>query len=57
MANSLSITVLESIKELKLKLKKVPSHHQLKIRMLLEIKGSETLLSKNELANRIGGQS
>jgi len=54
MANSLSITISETIKELKLLLKKVPSHHQLKIRMLLEIKGSETLLSKNELAKRIG---
>lgn len=54
MANALSITITESIKDLKLLLKKVPSHHQLKIRMLLEIKGSETLLSKNELANRVG---
>jgi hypothetical protein len=54
MANSLSLTIKESIKELKILLKKVPSHHQLKVRMLLEIKGSEASLSKNELASRVG---
>lgn len=54
MANSLSLTIKESIKELKVLLKKVPSHHQLKVRMLLEIKGSEVSLSKNELASRVG---
>ena len=54
MAYALSINITESIKELKLRLKQVPPHHQLKIRMLLEIKGSETSLSKNELAIRVG---
>lgn len=54
MANSLSINIKESVKELKLQLKKVPIHHQFKIRMLIEIKGSEVSLSKNELSKRVG---
>ena len=54
MANALSITVKESLKELKFFLKKGPSHHSSKIRMLIEIKKSDLALSKNELADRIG---
>ena len=54
MANALSVTVKESFKELKLLLKKSPAHHSAKIRMLIEIKKSNVLLSKNELAEMIG---
>ena len=54
MANALKITVKESLKELKLLLKKSPAHHSSKIRMLIEIKKSDQPFSKNELADRIG---
>ena len=54
MANALSITVKETLKELKHFLKISPSHHSSKIRMLIEIKKSDVSLSKNELAGRIG---
>ena len=54
MANALSITVKETLKELKHLLKISPAHHSCKIRMLIEIKKSDVSLSKNELADRIG---
>lgn len=54
MAKALSVTVKESFKELKLLLKKSPTHYFSKIRMLIEIKRSDALLSKNELAEIIG---
>lgn len=54
MANALSIKVKESLKELKVLLKKTAAHHSSKIRMLIEIKKSDVLLSKNELAERVG---
>ena len=54
MGKALSITVKESIKDLKLFLKKSAAHHSSKIRMLIEIRKSDIALSKNELADRIG---
>lgn len=45
MANALSITVKESLKELKILLKKSAPHHSSKIRMLIEIKKSDIALS------------
>ena len=54
MANALSITVKESLKELRLLLKKSAAHHSSKIRMLIEIKESDVALSKIELAKRVG---
>jgi len=54
MANALSITVKETLLELKRLLKISATHHSLKIRMLIEIKKSDVALSKNELAGRIG---
>jgi transposase len=54
MANALSITVKESLKELKILLKKSPAHHSSKIRMLMEIKRTDLAMSKNELADRVG---
>ena len=54
MANALSITIKESLRELRGLLKKSATHHSPKIKMLLEIKKSDYALSKNELAERIG---
>ena len=54
MANALSISVKESLKELRVILKKSAAHHSPKIRMLIEIKKSDIALSKYELANIIG---
>ena len=54
MAKALSITVKESLKELRVILKKSAAHHSPKIRMLIEIKKSDIALSKYELANIIG---
>jgi transposase len=54
MAKALSITVEETLKELKRLLKVSPAHYSLKIRMLVEIKKSNVDLSKNELADKIG---
>jgi len=54
MANALSIRVKESLKELRLLLKKSPAHYSSKLRMLMEIKNSDEALSKQELANRLG---
>lgn len=54
MAKALSITVKETLKELKRLLKISPAHYSSKIRMLIEIKKSNVALSKNELADKIG---
>ncbi len=54
MANALTITVKESLNELRLLLKKSAAHHSPKIRMLIEIKKSNVALSKHELADKIG---
>jgi len=54
MAKALTITVKESLKDLRVILKKSAAHHSSKIRMLIEIKKSDIALSKNELAYRIG---
>ena len=54
MANALSITVKESLKDLKILLKKSAPHHSSKIRMLIEIKKSDIALSKYELADKVG---
>jgi predicted Zn-dependent protease len=54
MAYAKTITVKETLKELKEELKKSPAHYVPKIRMLIEIKKSERPLSKNELASLIG---
>jgi len=54
MANALSITVKESLKDLKVLLKKSAAHHSSKIRMLIEIKKSDIALSKYELADKVG---
>ena len=54
MAKALSITVKETLKELKHLLKISPAHYSSKIRMLIEIKKSDISFSKNELADRIG---
>jgi len=54
MAKALSITVKESLNELRLLLKKSAAHHSSKIRMLIEIKKTDHALSKNELAERVG---
>jgi transposase len=54
MAKALSITVKETLKELKHLLKISPTHYSPKIRMLIEIKKSNEALSKNELADIIG---
>jgi len=54
MAKALSITVKETLKELKRLLKISPAHYSSKIRMLIEIKKSNVDLSKNELADKIG---
>jgi transposase len=54
MANALSITVKESLKELKILLKKSAPHHSSKIRMLIEIKKSDIALSKYDLADKVG---
>lgn len=54
MTNALSITVKESLKELKILLKKSAPHHSSKIRMLIEIKKSDIALSKYDLADKVG---
>jgi len=54
MAKALSITVKESLKDLRILLKKSAAHHSPKIRMLIEIKKSDMALSKHGLANKIG---
>ncbi|MBK7129119.1 MAG: helix-turn-helix domain-containing protein [Crocinitomicaceae bacterium] len=54
MANALSITVKESLKDLRSLLKKSADHHGPKIKMLIEIKRSDRALGKNELAELIG---
>ena len=54
MANALNITVKESLKDLKILLKKSASHHSSKIRMLIEIKKSDIALSKYDLADKVG---
>jgi transposase len=53
MAKALDIQIKETNKELKILLKKAPSHHQPRIRMLLAIKESDHALSKNDLADLI----
>ena len=54
MANALSITIKESLKDLRSLLKKSAAHHSPKIKMLIEIKRSDHALSKNMLAELIG---
>lgn len=54
MAKALLITVKETLKELKSELKKSAPHHSPKIKMLIEIRKSEALLSKNDLADLVG---
>ena len=54
MANALNISVKESLKDLKILLKKSAPHHSSKIRMLIEIKKSDIALSKYDLADKVG---
>ena len=54
MAKALTITVKESLKDLRVILKKSAAHHSSKIRMLIEIKKSDIALSKYELADKVG---
>ena len=54
MANALNISVKESLKELKILLKKSAPHYSSKIRMLIEIKKSDSALSKYDLADKVG---
>ena len=54
MANALPIKIKESLKALRLLLKKAPAHVCPRIKMLIELKLTDVALSKNELANRLG---
>ena len=54
MANALSITVKESLKDLRSLLKNSAAHHSPRIKMLIEMKRSDHALSKNALANMVG---
>ena len=54
MAKPLSITVKETIEELKKLLKRSSPHLSPRIKMLMVIKRSASLLSKNDLANEVG---
>lgn len=54
MANALDLQVKETNIELKILLKKAPTHHQPRIRMLMAINEAEVALSKNNLAELIG---
>ena len=54
MAKPLSITVKETFEELKKLLKNSSPHLSPRIKMLMVIKRSNSLLSKNDLANEVG---
>ena len=54
MAYALNIIIKETLRELRAELKKAPTHFIPKIRMLLAIKQSDCLLSKNELSTLVG---
>jgi transposase len=54
MAKPLSISVKETFEELKKLLKSSSPHLSVRVKMLMVIKRSNSLLSKNDLANEIG---